>query len=42
VELQATDIYPDMDPRLQVAADRYDRGLSLLATTPISSGSSAS
>ena len=33
MELQATDIYPDMDPRLQVAADRYDRGLSLLATT---------
>lgn len=33
MELQATDIYPDMDPRLQVAADRYDRGLSLMATT---------
>jgi hypothetical protein len=33
VELQPTNIYPDMDPRLQVAADRYGRGLSLLETT---------
>lgn len=33
MELQPTNIYPDMDPRLQVAADRHIRGLSLRATT---------
>ena len=33
MELQPTNIYPDMDPRLQVAADRHGRGLGLRATT---------
>jgi hypothetical protein len=33
VELQQTGIYPNMDPRLQVAVDRHSRGLTLLATT---------
>ena len=32
MELQGTHIYADMDPRLQVAADRYDRGLKLMET----------
>lgn len=33
MHLQPTNIYPHMDPRLQVAADRYGRGLTLVATT---------
>jgi Subtilase family len=33
VELQRTGIYPNMDPRLQVAVDRHSRGLNLRATT---------
>ena len=27
MELELTDIYPDMDPRLQYAADRRNRGV---------------
>jgi Subtilase family len=33
MQLESTDIYADMDPRLQVAAERESRGMTLLATT---------
>lgn len=33
MELERTDIYADMDPRLQAAVDRESRGMTLLATT---------